>query len=192
MGSKRNESHPSPIVHFNTNSDIVNLLQETIKSGSSLYNKNYKELCISIYWSTINTIVAAASSQQQQQKDLSSSSFVSSSSSLLTKSMSSSISNSNNNNGDDIMETNPTIKYVACAGLRRSMFVARQQNLSKDGKKVNLAWTLRHTMDAIISDILGTNRKNQNDWLPSRLDIESALLMAAENNTSSSNNNYPI
>merc|ERR1712232_1300011 len=39
---------------------------------------------------------------------------------------------------------------------------------------------------------LGTNRKNQNDWLPSKLDIESALLMAAENNTSGSSNNYPI
>lgn len=53
---------PSPLVEFATTEDIIELIQSTIRSGGSLYDKSYIELCIAMYWSVLNTIVASTSS----------------------------------------------------------------------------------------------------------------------------------
>jgi len=39
--------------------DVLELLQSTISSGGGLYDKDYMELCISMYWSVLNTIVSS-------------------------------------------------------------------------------------------------------------------------------------
>lgn len=52
---------PSPNISFSSISDIRNLLESTIRSGSSLFNINYGELCIAIYRSTLNGILASSS-----------------------------------------------------------------------------------------------------------------------------------
>lgn len=55
------QEYESPPVNFTSSDDILELLESTISSGSSLYDKGYRELCNSIYWSTINTIIAGSS-----------------------------------------------------------------------------------------------------------------------------------
>ena len=39
--------------------DILELLQSTISSGGGLYDKDYMELCIAMYWSVLNTILSS-------------------------------------------------------------------------------------------------------------------------------------
>ena len=53
------------------------------------------------------------------------------------------------------------IQAVICAGLKQ---VEAQTN-EGDGKE-NIAWTLRHTMDAVIADLQGSSRLTVQDWLP--------------------------
>ena len=50
---------PSPVINAGTSQDIATLLQNTIASGGGLYDKSYVELCINIYWSVLNTLVAS-------------------------------------------------------------------------------------------------------------------------------------
>ena len=49
----------TPILDAGTSQDIATLLQNTIASGGGLYDKSYVELCIAIYWSVLNTLVAS-------------------------------------------------------------------------------------------------------------------------------------
>ena len=41
--------------------DVIGLIQSTISSGGSLYDKSYVELCINMYWSVMNTILSSDS-----------------------------------------------------------------------------------------------------------------------------------
>ena len=50
---------PTPIIDAGTSQDIATLLQNTIASGGGLYDKSYVELCIAIYWSVLNSLVAS-------------------------------------------------------------------------------------------------------------------------------------
>jgi len=59
---KEPRSFPSPPVDFESAEDVIQLLQSTIVSGGGLYDKSYIELCISMYWSVLNTVLAASSS----------------------------------------------------------------------------------------------------------------------------------
>jgi hypothetical protein len=47
----------SPQIQFDSVDEIINLLQSTISSGGSLYDKSYIELCIAMYWSVLNSIL---------------------------------------------------------------------------------------------------------------------------------------
>jgi hypothetical protein len=49
----------SPQIQFDSVDEIINLLQSTISSGGSLYDKTYIELCIVMYWSVLNSILNA-------------------------------------------------------------------------------------------------------------------------------------
>ncbi len=53
------------------------------------------------------------------------------------------------------------IQAVLCAGLQQ---VETQTN-ERDNKE-NIAWTLRHAMDALIADLQGFSRLTVQDWLP--------------------------
>mmetsp|Transcript_12448 Transcript_12448/g.15587 ORF Transcript_12448/g.15587 Transcript_12448/m.15587 type:complete len:398 (-) Transcript_12448:178-1371(-) len=53
-------AYQSPAIDFGSNDDVESLLLSTIKSGGSLYDKGYVELCVSIYWSSLNSIIAAS------------------------------------------------------------------------------------------------------------------------------------
>merc|ERR1712161_102932 len=50
---------PSPPVGFTSDEEVIALLQSTIETGGSLYDKGYQELCIAMYWSVLNSIIAA-------------------------------------------------------------------------------------------------------------------------------------
>lgn len=50
---------PSLAIDASNPQDIATLLRETIVSGGGLYDKSYVELCIAIYWSVLNTLVAS-------------------------------------------------------------------------------------------------------------------------------------
>jgi hypothetical protein len=50
----------SPTISLSSSTDIRNLLESTIRSGSYLYNYGYAELCIAIYSSTLNSLLAAS------------------------------------------------------------------------------------------------------------------------------------
>jgi len=52
-------SFPSPAVSFDSTDDVVSILEATIYSGGSLYDKSYRELCFALYWSTLSTLVAS-------------------------------------------------------------------------------------------------------------------------------------
>merc|ERR1712157_330424 len=41
--------------------EVVDLLYSTLSSGASLYNKSYVELCVAMYWSILNTLLASSS-----------------------------------------------------------------------------------------------------------------------------------
>jgi len=50
---------PSLAIDVGAPQDIATLLRSTIVSGGGLYDKSYVELCIAIYWSVLNTLVAS-------------------------------------------------------------------------------------------------------------------------------------
>lgn len=53
-------SYASPAISIADENEIGSLVQETIKSGSSLYDYDYKELCIAVYRSALNSLLAVA------------------------------------------------------------------------------------------------------------------------------------
>jgi len=110
------KSFLSPPITFRSGEDIEALIEATIASGSKVYDYGYREICIAIYWSTLNTILEAAG-----------------------------ISNA--------------FKGVACSGLKM---------VDPYGDKVENAWNLRHTLDAVLADVKGVERNgNSPAWLPS-------------------------
>jgi len=59
---KDERSFPSPILgdeELASPQSIMDLLQATISSGGGLYDKSYRELCIALHWSALNTIIAS-------------------------------------------------------------------------------------------------------------------------------------
>jgi len=60
----------SPQIQFESIEEIIDLLQSTIDSGGSLYNKSYIELCIAMYWSVLNSILNASSESESTEEDL--------------------------------------------------------------------------------------------------------------------------
>jgi len=60
----------SPQIHFESIEEIINLLQSTIASGSSLYNMSYIELCVAMYWSVLNSILNALSESESTEEDV--------------------------------------------------------------------------------------------------------------------------
>jgi len=63
---KENRAFGSPVVPAlaatDAQNNIVELLEATIVKGSSLFNKDYIEMCAALYWSTVNTIIASSPS----------------------------------------------------------------------------------------------------------------------------------
>lgn len=53
------QSFPSPSITLSSTDEIKNLIDETTQSGGALYNYGYYELCITIYRSVLNTLLAA-------------------------------------------------------------------------------------------------------------------------------------
>lgn len=56
------QSFPSPSITLSSTDEIKNLIDETTQSGGALYNYGYYELCIAIYRSVLNTLLAANNS----------------------------------------------------------------------------------------------------------------------------------
>jgi hypothetical protein len=52
---------PSPSITLSSTNEIKTLIDKTIESGGGLYDKGYQELCIAIYRSVLNTLLAANS-----------------------------------------------------------------------------------------------------------------------------------
>ena len=52
---------PSPVLMISSNDEIRELIVSTISRGGSLYDYGYYELCISVYASTLNSMLAADS-----------------------------------------------------------------------------------------------------------------------------------
>jgi len=50
---------PPAYNELKNSNDVMALIQSTISSGGSLYDKSYVELGVALYWSTLNTILAA-------------------------------------------------------------------------------------------------------------------------------------
>lgn len=53
-------SFRSPSISIKSTNEILQLIQSTIKSGGKLYDYGYQELCIAIYRSTLNTLLASS------------------------------------------------------------------------------------------------------------------------------------
>jgi len=50
---------PPAYNELKNSNDAMALIRSTISSGGSLYDKSYVELCVALYWSTLNTILAS-------------------------------------------------------------------------------------------------------------------------------------
>jgi len=57
---EKEQSFKSPAVAFESSNEIETLIQATIAAGSTVYDNDYIELCTSIYWSTLNTLLEAS------------------------------------------------------------------------------------------------------------------------------------
>jgi len=53
---------PPAYDNLQSSTDAVSLIRSTISSGGGLYDKGYVELCITMYWSVLNTILSSSSS----------------------------------------------------------------------------------------------------------------------------------
>ena len=107
-------SYPSPAVDIGAAAYVKTLIESTIQSGGVLYDYGYRGLCIAVYKSTLNTLLAAD---------------------ILSKSN----------------------KSMICQGLQR----AETQITSK----VDAAWTLRNTLDAIMEE-MGFSDPIPGRWRP--------------------------
>jgi len=121
---------PSPLVIFNTYQDVIALIQATILSGGNLYDKSYIELCIAMYWSVLNSIIAATPTSSTT----------------------------------NVVVPN-SVKAVICAGLNTMI-------TTTDSSKKDKAWTLRYIMEAVMDDLMGTERDYNSNWLPSLQDVD--------------------
>lgn len=110
------QSYASPVISIDSDSEIKDLIQSTIKSGGSLYDKGYPELCIAIYRSTLNSLIAAS--------------------------------------GDS---SSDTMRAMACEGINRA---------NTQDSKVDIAWSLRWTMDGILENFGFLNADYGSGWRP--------------------------
>merc|ERR1712176_1002902 len=62
MGTEPRSFVPPAYDKLESASDVVSLIRSTIRSGGGLYDKSYVNLCISMYWSVLNTILSSSSS----------------------------------------------------------------------------------------------------------------------------------
>merc|ERR1712115_88050 len=56
---KNAQSFPSPVIMLENKYDVKELIESAIQSGGSLYDKGYTELCVAIYRSTLNSLIAS-------------------------------------------------------------------------------------------------------------------------------------
>jgi len=124
------QSFDIPNITFTNVNQLGNVIEKTIKNGGGLYDYDYKELCIAVYRSILNTIVGSSSSEDTTKDE-----------EVVTK----------------------KIKSMICQGLQRAE--------TQDNDKVNIAWTLRHTLDSVLEEI-GEKAKvvDGSVWRPEDLD----------------------
>lgn len=135
--------------------EVVDLLLATVDSGGGLYDKSYVELCVAMYWSVLNTLLAVPSPSPPDGAPFS---------------------------GYRVPDP---VKVVICAGLELaestifSPDTTAASNNNNNNRKQAAAWTLRYTIDAVVADLRGSDRaassSNSNDlgWLPSPAEAES-------------------
>ena len=121
------QSFDIPSITFDNVNQLGNVIEKTIKNGGGLYDYDYKELCIAVYKSTLNTIVGSEDTI------------------------------------DDEEVVSKKIKSMICQGLQRAE--------AQGNDKINVAWTLRHTLDSVLEEI-GRKAKVQDGsvWRPEDLD----------------------
>jgi len=125
------QSFDIPNVTFTNVNQLGNVIEKTIKNGGGLYDYDYKELCIAVYKSTLNSIVGSSSSEDAT--------------------------------NDEEEVVSKKIKSMICQGLQRADL--------QGNDKVNVAWTLRHTLDSVLEEI-GRKAKvvDGSVWRPEDLD----------------------
>jgi len=115
------QSFPSPSISLSSPNQINNLIDSTIRSGGGVYDKGYQELCIAMYRSVLNTILAVE------------------------------------DGGANGVVSN-AVRSMICQGFQRAA--------TQIGSKADTAWTLRHTLDAVVEE-LGFAEPNQGaSWRP--------------------------
>ncbi|KAL7528526.1 hypothetical protein ACHAWF_002595 [Thalassiosira exigua] len=108
---------PSPVVSFSSAEDLKSLVDSTVSSGGSLYDKGYSELCIAIYRSVLNSVLAS----------------------------------------DSTTVASDDMKNMICQGLQRA---------ETQASKVDVAWTLRYTLDAILEELGYAASAGASAWRP--------------------------
>ena len=106
-------TYVSPTISIDSINGMQDLIVSTIQSGGSLYDYDYKELCIAVYRSTLNTLLEANGGSSSGEED------------------------------EEVVSN--TIRGMICQGLQRAD--------AQGNNKVDVAWTLRYTMDAILEEI---------------------------------------
>lgn len=117
------QAFASPVISLSSTDEIKTLIDKTIQSGGGLYDKGYQELCIALYSTVLNTILASNDSTDAT-------------SSIVSKRM----------------------KNIICQGLQRAE--------TQIGSKVNMAWTLRYTLDALLEEMGINVSSNDQAWRP--------------------------
>lgn len=117
------QTFASPVISLSSTDEIKTLIDRTIQAGGGLYDKGYQELCIALYRSVLNTILASDDSTVTT-------------SSIVSKRMES----------------------ISCQGLQRAE--------TQIGSKVNMAWTLRYTLDAMLEEMGFNVSSNDQAWRP--------------------------
>ncbi len=117
------QTFASPVISLSSIDEIKTLIDKTIQSGGGLYDKGYQELCIALYLSVLNTILASNDGSDAT-------------SSIVSKRM----------------------KNIICQGLQRAE--------TQIGSKVNIAWTLRYTLDAMLEEMGFNVSSNVQAWRP--------------------------
>ena len=109
-------TYVSPTISIDSINGMQDLIVSTIQSGGSLYDYDYKELCIAVYRSTLNTLLEANGGS----------------------------SSSGEEDEDEVVSD--TMRGMICQGLQRAD--------AQGNNKVDVAWTLRYTMDAILEELV--------------------------------------
>ena len=146
------QSFASPGISIQSMDEIGKLIEATIKSGGKLYDYDYKELCIAIYRSTLNTILEATVDDEDGDNEI-----------------------DFNANDDDAAQLS-TIQGMICQGLQRAD--------AQSSSKVNVAWTLRYTFDAVLEEMdMKEKVQGSSSWRP---DVQTAKLYTCNGVTSGS------